>query len=71
VVDGELNARDQLDRETGSGAASRRNAREGVVIREGNCGEADLGGLRNDHARGVGPIGRRRVHVEVDRHEFS
>jgi hypothetical protein len=71
VVDGEFDARDQLDRETASGTASRRNAREGVVIREGKCGEADPGGLRDHHTGRVGPVGRRRVHVEVDRHRFS
>jgi hypothetical protein len=52
-------------------STSLRDTREGVVIGERKCRKADLGGLCNDQAGGVGPVGRRRVDVEVDRHRFS
>ena len=71
VVDGEFNARDEFDREPSGGFASVRDARKGVVIGEGKRCKAERCGLRNDQARRVGPVGCRRVHVEVDRHDVS
>ena len=71
VVDGEFDAGDEIDRESSRSFASLWDARKGVVIGERERIDAGGGGPSNDHIRCFGPVGCRRVHVEVDRHDVS
>ena len=71
VVNGEFNAWDEFDGVPGGCFTRLMNARKGVVIGEGERRQAERGGLRNDHLGRVRPVGRRRVDVEVDRHDVS
>jgi hypothetical protein len=65
VLGGDLNAGDDLQRGAGRGGAGGLDGGEGVVVGDGDSGEAGPAGQLDDLLGGVGAVAGGRVQVQV------